>query len=151
MKKMKKMKKEKKRRKKSNIFFLCLLHWQFVLCRPLQASHWMVAVSTFQEELLNQLQPWDESREDLLRHEKSFYGNFSEVFRSFREVFRSFREVFRSFRELFEAFGRVRTHSDPLRYIRTHSEAIGNVSTFSRNFEFFWIFDSFFNVSRRNF
>ena len=32
-----------------------------------------------------------------------------------------------------------------------HSEAIGSVWTFSKNFEIFWIFESFFNVSGRNF
>ena len=32
-----------------------------------------------------------------------------------------------------------------------HSEAIGSVWTFSIFFEIFWIFESFFNVSGRNF
>ena len=32
-----------------------------------------------------------------------------------------------------------------------HSEAIGSVWTFSNFFEIFWIFESFFNVSARNF
>ena len=32
-----------------------------------------------------------------------------------------------------------------------HSEAIGSVWTFSKIFEIFWIFESFFNVSGRNF
>ena len=32
-----------------------------------------------------------------------------------------------------------------------HSEAIGSVWTFSKILEIFWIFESFFNVSGRNF
>merc|ERR1712185_592175 len=40
---------------------------------------------------------------------------------------------------------------DPLGCIWMHSEAFGSIWTFSKNFEIFWIFESFFNVSGRNF
>ena len=41
--------------------------------------------------------------------------------------------------------------ADPFGPVGMHSEAIGSVWTFSKIFEIFWIFESFFNVSGRNF
>ena len=75
---------------------------------------------------------------------KSFCKFFREVFRSFCEVFQSFRKFLR-FSRAFQGF---RIHSDPLGCMRMHSEAIGSVWTFSNFFE---IFESFFNLSGRNF
>ena len=64
---------------------------------------------------------------------------FVKCFAKFFEVFAKFFKVFASFggfHELFEAFGSIRTHW---------------VGTFSNFFETFWIFESFFDVSGRNF
>ena len=89
---------------------------------------------------------WLTPRDAILRHEKSFCKHFREVFRSFCEVFQSFRK----FVEVFASFSRL---SDPFGPIRMHSEATvaGSVGTFSNSFEIFWIFESFFDVSGRNF
>ena len=76
---------------------------------------------------------------------------FVKFFARFFEVFARLFEVFASFSKLSDVFGPIRIHSDPLGCIRTHSEAIGSVWTFSKNFEIFRIFESFFNVSGRNF
>ena len=56
---------------------------------------------------------------DLLRSEKSFYGNF-------REVIRKIGEVFRSCHEFSEAFGCGQTHSDPFGPIEMYSDAFGS-------------------------
>ena len=75
-------------------------------------------------------------------------------FRRFREVFRSFREVFQSFRKFFEFFASFSRLSDPFGPIGMHSDAFGSnwkrLDVFEI-FEIFWIFESFFNVSGRNF
>ena len=76
---------------------------------------------------------------------------FVKFFAKFFEVFAKFFKVFASFLRFSRAFRGFRIHSDPLGCIRMHSEAIGSVSTFSKIFEIFWIFESFFNVSGRNF
>ena len=85
----------------------------------------------------------------ILRREKSFYGNF-------RDFFRSFDEVFRSFRKFFEAFGRVRTHSDlfgPAGTV-THSDAFGSIrkrlDVFEKN-QVFKKFELVFDVFGRSF
>ena len=83
----------------------------------------------------------------LLRREKSFCKIFHEVFRSFCEVSQSFRKFF----EVFASFSRL---SDPFGPIGMHWDAFGSnwkrLDVFE-DFEIFWIFESFFNVSGRNF
>ena len=83
----------------------------------------------------------------ILRREKSFCKIFREFFRSFCEVFQSFRKFF----EVFASFSRL---SDPFGPIGMHWDAFGSnlkrLDVFE-NFDFFWIFESFFNVSGRNF
>ena len=73
------------------------------------------------------------------------------MFAKFFEVFAKFFKVFASFLRISRAFRGFRILLDPFGCIRMHSEAIGSVCTFSKNFEIFWIFESFFNVSARNF
>ena len=73
-----------------------------------------------------------------------FFAKLFEVFAKFSRSFSKFSQVF----EVFASFSRL---SNPFGPIGMHSEAIGSVWTFSKNFESFWIFESFFNVSARNF
>ena len=75
-----------------------------------------------------------------------FFAKFSKFLRSFSK----FSQVFWDFRELFEAFGSIRTHWDALGCIRKQLEAFGRFRFFFI-FWFFWIFESFFDVSGRNF
>ena len=72
--------------------------------------------------------------EKILRREKSFDGNFHEVFQSFREVFRSFRDLFGAFGRVWDAFRRIWKQFE-------------SFQRFPNFFEFSFIFESFFNVS----
>ena len=72
---------------------------------------------------------------------------FVKLFAKFFEVLAKFFKVSASFLRFSQAFQSFWIHSDPLGCIRMHSEAIGSIWTFSKNFEIFWNFESFINVS----
>ena len=70
---------------------------------------------------------------------KVFVKFFAKFFEVFYEVFQSLRKFLRFSR----AFRGFRIHSDPLGCIRTHSEAIGRVWTFSKILRFFGFLSRF--------
>ena len=74
--------------------------------------------------------------------------------RRIREIFRRSREILQRFRRFFKVFEPGRTHSDTFGPIGMHSDAFGSnwkrLDVFEK-FDIVWVFESFFNVSGRNF